>query len=71
MENYSNIITKVRGETKPVISLGKTIAGWFAEAFRGESITGYRIRVGGQCKEASYVPLAGENVTVAKMDKGN
>ena len=43
----------------------------FAKAFRGESINGYQIQVNGEAKDANYVPRPGENVTVAKMVKGN
>ena len=39
--------------------------------FNGENIDGYQITVGGQAREASYVPRANENITVAKMIKGN
>ena len=72
MQNaYSILITKVPGGATPVISNGETIAELFSRAFHGESINGYQITVGGQAREASYVPRAGENITVAKMIKGN
>ena len=73
MENvYSIIITKVPGGANPVISHGtETVAELFAAAFNGESINGYQITVGGQAREASYIPRPGENITVAKMIKGN
>jgi len=73
MENiYSVIITKVPGGANPVISHGtETVAELFAQAFNGESINGYQITVGGVTRESSYIPRAGENVTVAKMIKGN
>ena len=73
MENvYSIIITKVPGGANPVISHGtETVAELFAQAFNGESINGYQITVGGVAHEASYVPRAGENITVARMIKGN
>lgn len=73
MENvYSIIVTKVPGGARPVISHGtETVRELFAAAFNGENIDGYQITVGGQAREASYVPRAGENITVAKMIKGN
>ena len=73
MENiYSVIITKVPGGANPVISHGtETVAELFAAAFNGESINGYQIQVNGEAKDANYVPRPGENVTVAKMVKGN
>lgn len=73
MENiYSVIITKVPGGANPVISHGtETVAELFAAAFNGESINGYQITVSGQAREASYIPRQGENVTCAKMIKGN
>lgn len=73
MENiYSVIITKVPGGANPVISHGtETVAELFAAAFNGESINGYQITVGGVTREATYIPRNGENVTVAKMIKGN
>lgn len=72
MENtYSVLITKVPGGAQPVISNGDTVAELFAKAFRGESINGYQIQVAGENKDATYIPRPGENVTVAKMVKGN
>ena len=73
MENiYSVIITKVPGGANPVISHGtETIAELFAQAFNGENINGYQIQVNGQVKDSTYVPRNGENITVAKMIKGN
>ena len=73
MDNiYSVIITKVPGGANPVISHGtETVAELFAQAFNGESINGYQITVGGVAREASYVPRQGENITVARMIKGN
>ena len=67
---YSLVITKVPGGANPVISHGtETVAELFATAFNGESINGYQITVGGQAREASYIPRQGENITVAKMIK--
>ena len=71
MNTYSVLITKVPGGATPVISEGETISELFAKAFRGESINGYQIQVNGEAKNANYVPRPGENVTVAKMVKGN
>ncbi len=71
MESYSVLITKVPGGAQPVISNGETVAELFAKAFRGESINGYQIQVNGTNRDADYVPRAGENVTVARMVKGN
>lgn len=71
MESYSVLITKVPGGAQPVISNGETIAELFAKAFRNESINGYQIQVNGETKTSDYVPRPGENVTVAKMVKGN
>ena len=69
---YSVVITKVPGGANPVISHGtETVAELFATAFNGESINGYQITVGGQAREATYVPRVGENVVLAKMIKGN
>ena len=69
---YSVIITKVPGGANPVISHGtETVAELFAQAFNGESINGYQIQVNGQTKDSTYVPRNGENITVAKMIKGN
>lgn len=68
---FSILITKVPGGAQPVISEGETIAELFAKAFRGESINGYQIQVNGETKTSDYRPRAGENVTVAKMVKGN
>ena len=69
---YSVVITKVPGGANPVISHGtETVAELFAAAFNGESINGYQITVGGQAREATYVPRVGENVVLAKMIKGN
>lgn len=73
MENiYSVIITKVPGGANPVISHGtETVAELFAAAFNGESINGYQIQVSGVTRDANYVPRQGENITCAKMIKGN
>lgn len=71
MNTYSVLITKVPGGAVPVISEGDSIAELFAKAFRGESINGYQIQVNGENVDANYVPRPGENVTVAKMVKGN
>lgn len=73
MENiYSLVITKVPGGANPVISHGReTVAELFSQAFGGESINGYQITVNGEAKDSTYVPRAGENITVAKMIKGN
>jgi hypothetical protein len=68
---YSVLITKVPGGATPVISEGETIRELFKKAFRNESIDGYQIQVNGENKSADYVPRSGENVTVAKMVKGN
>lgn len=70
-EAYSILITKVPGGAQPVISNGETVEELFANAFRGESINGYQIQVNGETKTKDYVPRRGENVTVAKMVKGN
>jgi hypothetical protein len=71
-EAYSILITKVPGGANPVISHGtETVAELFAAAFNGESINGYQITVGGVAREATYIPRQGENITVAKMIKGN
>lgn len=73
MENvYSLVITKVPGGARPVISHGtETVADLFALAYNGESISGYQITVGGEAKDANYVPRQGENIVLAKMIKGN
>lgn len=73
MENvYSIVITKVPGGAMPVISHGReTVAELFELAFNGEKIDGYQITVGGQNRDANYVPRPNENITVAKMIKGN
>lgn len=69
---YSLVITKVPGGANPVISHGvETVAELFAQAFNGESINGYQITVGGVTRDANYIPRQGENITVAKMIKGN
>lgn len=71
-ETFAVLITKVPGGATPVMSHGvETIADLFATAFHGESINGYQIQVNGVSKDATYVPRAGENVTCAKMIKGN
>ena len=49
----------------------KTVAELFEMAFNGEKIDGYQITVGGQNRDANYVPRPNENITVAKMIKGN
>ena len=69
--SYSVLITKVPGGATPVISNGETVAELFAKAFRGESINGYQIQVGGENRTSDYIPRPGENVTVARMVKGN
>lgn len=72
MNTFAVLITKVPGGAVPAISHGtETIAELFATAFNGESINGYQIQVNGVAKDATYVPRAGENVTCAKMIKGN
>lgn len=71
MNIYSVLITKVPGGAVPVMSNGETIAELFSKAYNGESINGYQIQVNGETKTSDYIPRAGENVTVAKMVKGN
>ena len=69
---YSLVITKVPGGANQVISHGtETVAELFAQAFNGENISGYQITVGGVARDANYIPRQGENITVAKMIKGN
>lgn len=68
---YSILITKVPGGQKPVISSGQTIGELFEAAFNGESAKGYQIQVNGQNKDLDYIPRPGENITCARMVKGN
>lgn len=74
MENntYAVVITKIPGGSQPVLCNGtETIADLFAKAFAGESVNGYQIQVNGEAKDSTYVPRNGENITCAKMIKGN